>query len=890
MTFWLALRAIRRAPRRFILAAVGVAFPVAMFAATLFFVDDASGVMTRVALSHVQVEMRAIATSLNSNMRGVSRQLSTVPGVTRVQPFAATDVVVSAPGAPSKWTARLFAVDPSYFRGRPWLQVVRGGLHGGTLLDQTLKDAPGFSAPTSVTISLPGDAPRLALTLPVNGIVKLRDARTWFSIPYGAVQGDIVAVPRALVIDYRTFERSVLPALRTWALRGGISATSIGSTDLPPVSLEAHVNVDHQAFPTDPTNAAAWSERLRRTLERRAVGSALVADNAAEELVLTQADATNAKILFLLLGIPGALVAGALGLSAASALAEAHRREEALLRLRGATNGQIGRLAAAQAIMAGVAGAVLGLAVATAAVTGVTGRAVWHGVSLGQLILAVGLSLAVAALTTGVRLIRLRRSLRRAEVVTERRLLERGWVPVWRRSYLDLVAIVVGLAILGVNLLAGGLTPNPIEGSSLALSFYVLLAPIALWLGVSLLALRFLLALLARRANPASPQPVRSWRDATLRWLGRRPARTAVALLLGVLAVAFGSEVLAFAATYRAATLQDARAALGSNMRLTPGDPLFTLPALGPGVQATSAFRLVPSRVGSDRKTILAIDVPSYQAVSTVPPNIIAGRGPAALAKNPMGVLISAEIARDFNVRAGDALPITIFPDDFENSTNISFHVLGVYRSFPPTTPPVDNPAELVMSLAAIPRAVIVPPDFYLARVSPGRSVEAVAAGLRHGVLAGKFQVTTAGDPTRRGLTALDLGGLGRIESVGGALVAAVGVAVLAAFLVLERRREFAVLQGLGADRRQVLTGPAQEGFFAVVGSLAIGLPVGLGLGLLSVRVLSLFFALPPPLLSLPWVSLTEMAVLVVVTSTLALTVALTTVTRVQAASVLREL
>ena len=75
-----------------------------------------------------------------------------------------------------------------------------------------------------------------------------------------------------------------------------------------------------------------------------------------------------------------------------------------------------------------------------------------------------------------------------------------------------------------------------------------------------------------------------------------------------------------------------------------------------------------------------------------------------------------------------------------------------------------------------------------------------------------------------------------------------------------------------------------------MAGSLAIGLPVGLGLGILSVRVLSLFFSLPPPLLSVPWTGLTDMAALVIATSALALTVALTVVTRVQAASVLREL
>ena len=60
------------------------------------------------------------------------------------------------------------------------------------------------------------------------------------------------------------------------------------------------------------------------------------------------------RILFLLLGLPGVLVAAGVGLAAASALVEAHRREEALLRLRGATGGEIARLAATQAAVAGI--------------------------------------------------------------------------------------------------------------------------------------------------------------------------------------------------------------------------------------------------------------------------------------------------------------------------------------------------------------------------------------------------------------------------------------------------------------------------------------------------------------------------------------------------------
>src|SRR5256884_10019996 len=62
----------------------------------------------------------------------------------------------------------------------------------------------------------------------------------------------------------------------------------------------------------------------------------------------------------------------------------------------------------------------------------------------------------------------------------------------------------------------------------------------------------------------------------------------------------------------------------------------------------------------------------------------------------------------------------------------------------------------------------------------------------------------SAGQPlaTPRSLASLNLDGLKRIEAIGAGLIAAIGVAVLGAFLVLERRREFAVLEAVGAEDR----------------------------------------------------------------------------------------
>jgi putative ABC transport system permease protein len=188
-----------------------------------------------------------------------------------------------------------------------------------------------------------------------------------------------------------------------------------------------------------------------------------------------------------------------------------------------------------------------------------------------------------------------------------------------------------------------------------------------------------------------------------------------------------------------------------------------------------------------------------------------------------------------------------------------------------------------------LPRAETVPVDFYLARVAPTLAPTAVAATLREGPIAGTFGAATALPPTERGLTALNLVGLSGIESLGASLAAALGVAILGAFVILERRREFAILHTVGADSRQILTGPALEGAVAAIGSVAIGLPVGLGLGVMAVRVLGLFFTLAPPLLTVPVAELSVLVLFMIGTSTIALAAALAAVNRVRAAAVLRE-
>jgi putative ABC transport system permease protein len=431
--------------------------------------------------------------------------------------------------------------------------------------------------------------------------------------------------------------------------------------------------------------------------------------------------------------------------------------------------------------------------------------------------------------------------------------------------------------------LAGGLKQTPIEGQTLALAFYVLLAPIALWLGATLLAVRGLLALLAWQSRPGRPSGLRSWPGTAVRWLGRRPARTASALILSGLAVSFGTTVTAFTDTYHAARTNDQVAALGSDLRLTPPVDAPGPPPPVAGVAVASPVWEIPARVGTDRKIISALDPATYPQAVATSAQMLSGQDVAALAGDPTGVLINNELAVDFSVGPGDFLPVTAFPDDPTRTLILNLRVLGVFRSVPPMEPP----AELFVMAFPAP---LPPPDFYLARVSPASSPAAVAEEVRRQLPA--YTVDTARTLLifeQRGLTALNVSKLGQLQTVAAGLVAAVGVAILGAFLVLERRRESVILRTVGANTGQVITAPLVESAIAVVGGLAIGIPVGLGLGVLNIQILALFFTLPPPLLVVSTDALGALAAVVVATSAVALAIVLHRVAHQRAASVLRD-
>src|SRR5207247_3055447 len=158
-------------------------------------------------------------------------------------------------------------------------------------------------------------------------------------------------------------------------------------------TTEVHVSLCHD-LPTDPASAFGQIVGRAKNLEAALAGGGLVGDNLAAQLDGARSDAIYAELLFLFLGLPGVIIAALLAGVIASSGRERRRREQALLRVRGASPKRIVRLTCAEAILVAIACKVVGVIAATA-----VGRIIFGTSSFGA---TTGQALAWAGASVGV--------------------------------------------------------------------------------------------------------------------------------------------------------------------------------------------------------------------------------------------------------------------------------------------------------------------------------------------------------------------------------------------------------------------------------------------------------------------------------------------------------
>jgi putative ABC transport system permease protein len=868
-----ATRAFVRAGARNAAYVLGLALAVALVSATLFFIDGATRDLTQRAIAPVALDFQARAVDPTADVAALAPQLRGQPGVTAALPFAAATVAIgpeaTAPGGEAPLPARLLAMSPDYPATFPLLTVSAGHFGAdGALVSEQLATSLGLKLGETLVLTVPGlDRPYPVV---ITGLVNTDRADPLFAGPVAAPEGSYNVAAATVVLDYARFDRELAAPLARAAAAPVTSTTAaVAVVGLPVLDRQVHLRLDRARFPADPGAAATAVATLRRQLERQASGQLRITDNLATAFAGAREDVVAARLLFVFLGLPGVLLAAYLAHAAAGLVGEAQRRDVALLRARGLAPRRILAILGWAAALTALLGTALGLALGAATTAALFGTAAFRdGGNLARSALATG---ALGVALGGVGVFLPARRMLAGEIAEGRREVAAAARPAWTRLPLDL-ALLAGAALalwLSGTYNTRAATAGASETAAVSLGFYAFLGPLLFWLGAALLFLRLAGWTLAR--------PAGRWRGRIAglagRSLRRRGARAAVTALLLALALSFGVAVATFGATYDASRRADARYTVGADLRVTPAltnpqPAAFADRLRVPGVRAVAPVWVAnDALVGAQTQTVYGVDVDALAAATAIPDRFFPdgdARGALdRLAATPDGMLVSGERAVAFNIQVGDTVAMRL-PRRGGGMADVRPRVVGIFAMFPTSS----QNSDLVVNAPFLTAATGRPdPGFFLlgtdGRPATDAAVaDALAAQFKDRLAARVETADRAIGQDRSSLVGLNLAGLVALDRLYAALLVGLGLGVFLWGGILERGRELGTLAALGATPGQVTGLLLLEGAALTVVGVGGGLLIGAPLAWQYNGFLPGIFAVPQPLLTLPWPALSALLAL----------------------------
>jgi putative ABC transport system permease protein len=852
---WLAgLMAHRRG--RLVAAAAGVAVAVALIASIGTFLAGSTASMTDRALARVPLDWQVQA-SPRVTLPQLVREVRSFPGVQTALPALyaqTTGYHASAGGTSSSASAGLVLGVPDGYRTafpRELRQFV--GARSGVLITQQMAANLGVGVGDRIFIGRSGmpDA-----SVRVAGIVDFT-APQQLLLPAGVVASTQAPVPDNVLI---------VPAARWHALFDALAQSHPGL-----IRRQVHANLAHGALPRDPSTAFTRALGLAKNLETRAAGGAIVQNNLAGALDAARGDSLYARVAFLFLGLPGALLAMLLTAAIAGAGADRRRRDQALLRARGATLAVLTRLALAESLLVGIVGGAVGLAAAmaigaeafgsTSFGAGSGASAVWAGFSLLAAVVIAALAIALPAC----------RDARRITVARARVTVPRAGGPWWGGYGLDLLAIAGAVLVYRATSGGGAQIVLVAEGSTqVSVNYWSFLAPMLAWIGVALLSYR-LAELALRRGRPLIARASRllsgQLGGSVASSMFQQRSSIARALALIALTTCFAATTAAFNATYQQQAEADARLSNGADVvlaaRSTSGLPasLRSSVARIPGVSASEPLQHRYAYIGRDLQDLYGVDAQTIVRGARLQDSWFGGGTAASLfaklVRTPNGVLLSEEVVHDYQLRPGDQLTMRLLDQGTRQARPVRFTYVGITKEFP--TAPKD--AYTIVNASYVARATHDPGVSTLLVQTGGGSPTEIGKRVR--ALAGSFASVSDINTNRAliasSLTSVELRGLTRVELAFALVLTAAATGLLLWLGLADRRRTFAIAHALGARSRQLGGFVWTETCFVTAGGIVLGGIAAAALTWMHVKLLTGVFDPPPTRAAVPWTYLAEL-------------------------------
>jgi putative ABC transport system permease protein len=894
----LALTNLWRSRSRTLLRIVVLATATALLGSMLLFVGDSLKQMSAGAVRSVPLDWQGPLTSQKA-ARTVAARTASQAGVLAAVPAATAPLegasTASAAGTTRSGSGSVLAVPPGYGRHIHTFRMLQGSLKPGqVVLDQQM--AATLRAQIGGKVRLQATPKGAPVAYTVSGVAVVTSPDVLFQ-PLNPQLGPAPAQPPAnvAILPLDTFARSYAPLLRS------ITPASVGSSVQPGAQTGVQWQVQAQLDPRplsagSPTKAYRLENQTRNRVERSLPGQVQFVDNLGDHLNTAAGDALYAVALYILLAVPGALIALGLAYLAALGTVERDRRDLALLRARGASRRDLLALAVIESTalgaLAGIAGGALAVAAVAALVPG--------GVQLtaGRIALVAGACILLASAGAAAARIGAAASVLRSRVADSRRGVQRTGRPLWQRLYVDIACLAVSGLVYWLTVRTGfSAVVNPDSNPTLSLSVYMFFAPALLWIGATLLLVRLrgrLLSWAAARAAGGRASNVRSFLLASA---GRRgPAINRGLVVVGLL-LAFAVSLGIFTATWDQQASVDAQLTLGADVVATapPGQVAKTgiekKIARVPGVAATTALDHSYAYVGPDLQDTYGIDPSTFTRATTLRDSYFIGDSANGamqkLRNTPDGILVSKETITDYALKPGDLLKLRVLDRSTGRFRVVPFHVVGTVQEFP--SAPKDS--FMVTNLAHLERASHgAGPNVVFARASQNPVAVAARvkrATLRDGTIVKDIREQTA--QTVSSITTVNLDRISRIEEVFSVLLAAGAMALFVALAVAERRHEFATMAAVGASLRRIAAFLWSEAALVLAAGAALAAGLGWLLAKMLVAMLTHAFDPPPDHLAIPWGFLGELAAATAVTTVIAIAVAAHRLKRLSLGAILRE-
>ena len=876
---------VRRRPGRLLATALGIALAVGLLGSIGMFLSSSKAVMTKRAAAtvvvpwQIEVQPGADAASVLTrarSFRGIEHPLTVE--------FGHTGGFTLHQGDSTQTTGAgvVLSLPETYADVFPDAVRTLAGSSSGVLLAQ--QTAANLQATVGDTITFT----RLGLPdarIKVGGIVDLLAADSLFQKIGAPAAAQPVAPPDNVAMLPPALWHQLFDPLRQ--MRPDLVTTQI------------HAGF-RQRLPADPSPAYSMVESEGRNLELVLAGDGLLGNNLGAELGKARSDALYAQILFLFLGVPGAVLSGLLTAAIAASGAGRRRRDQALLRARGATVRQLVGLGVGEAVLVAAIGSAIGLGCAAMIGARSFASATYGAAASTALVWATGsvfagLVIAVASIAWPAW-----RDATSITVANARRVVGRVQDPRWMRWGVDVILLAASVVVFWSTSRNGYKLVLAVEGvSSISVNYWAFLGPALAWLGGGMfiwrtadVALRYGHRPLARLLRPF----VGGLAGTVSASMSRQRRLLARSLTLVALTAVFAGSTATFNSTYRVQAEVDAVLSNGAMVTVveSPGKEVDAARgkdfAAVPGVRSVTSVQHRYAYVGSDLQDMYGVDPTTIVRATKLRNTYFRGGTAdqlmAKLARQPNAALLSLETVKDFQLTPGDTINLRLQDGKTKAYRPVPFVYVGVAIEFP--TAPSDS--------------FIIANASYIGQQTGSSTVgtflidtatdDSTAVARRIAKLVGTSGIVNdvASDRRKIGssLTSVELGGLTKVE-LGFAIVLAAAASGLVLWLGLtERRRTFAVAAALGAKPSQIAGFIWSEAVFVTVGGLVSGGVAGWGLTHMIVKVLKGVFDPPPSALAVPYGYLASVAAIIVGAVVIA-TAAITAVTRQPTIDMLRD-